>query len=324
LGLTNLELVAFVVNETVIAALSSDLVVFFNGEVPEGSLNFADPANLESFIHLFQGLVNFFGEALGCTDGSIPPYTGPSLADAHAGMPINATQFELFNSFIIDILDAAGVVDEDLATVAGILDSTRMDICNDCPPPSICDYYSHALGLTNLELISFVVNETVVAALTSDLVVFFNGEVPEGSTNFADPDNLESFLHLFEGLVNFFGAALGCTDRTIAPYTGPSLADAHAGMPINATQFEQFNGFIITILDAAGVVDEDLASVAAVLESTRSAICNDCPVDTNAGTDGTDATDGTAGTSADGTDGTTGGSDETSEPSSAVGLAVAF
>jgi truncated hemoglobin YjbI len=277
LNLTNADLVSFVVAQTVNMSLHSELAVFFNGEVPEGSTDFTDPDNTEAFIHLFDGLVSFFGVALGCTDGSIAPYTGPSLADAHAGMPITSDDFELFNSFIIEIMGAAGVIEADLETVGGVLESTRLDVCTECPPPTICDYYSHALGLTNLELVAFVVNETVIAALSSDLVVFFNGEVPEGSTNFADPLNLESFIHLFQGLVNFFGVALGCTDGSIPPYTGPSLADAHAGMPINATQFEQFNGFIIDILDAAGVVDEDLDTVAAVLESTRIDICNDCP-----------------------------------------------
>jgi len=79
-------------------------------------------------------------------------------------------------------------------------------------------------------------------------------------------------------LIEFFGAALGCTDRTIGIYNGRSLKDAHRGIPINLASFKEFNSAVTATMTAAGVRLKDVQAVAGVLESTKCDICSnrDC------------------------------------------------
>jgi len=70
----------------------------------------------------------FFGMALGCTDGSIGPYTGGTLKDVHTGMGVTEPVFDFFNFQVISVLRKAGVVPMDLRAVHGLLNSTKKDI----------------------------------------------------------------------------------------------------------------------------------------------------------------------------------------------------
>eukprot|EP01115_Flamella_aegyptia_P005576 TRINITY_DN2334_c0_g1_i1.p1 TRINITY_DN2334_c0_g1~~TRINITY_DN2334_c0_g1_i1.p1 ORF type:complete len:197 (+),score=104.37 TRINITY_DN2334_c0_g1_i1:252-842(+) len=158
--------------------------------------------------------------------------------------------------------------------------------------PSICDKYSTALNVSNSDLVTLVVSQTVNAALNSDLKQFFDGTTPPGSTDFTS--NSAAFNTLATHLVQFFGAALGCTDGSIGAYTGnPDMKAVHANMPITLAYFNAFNSALLNVLTTNGVTQADANAVGAVLESTKPAICNqpDCnpSATTGAGTTGSPA-----------------------------------
>jgi len=79
-------------------------------------------------------------------------------------------------------------------------------------------------------------------------------------------------------LIQFFGAALGCSDGTIGTYAGANMTAAHNFMIINNANFNYFNQAVLGVMRGAGVTAADLTSVLAVLETTRVSICNqaDC------------------------------------------------
>lgn len=133
---SNSVLVGAVVDGTVNAALNvnSGLRQFFNGSVPAGSIDFT--TNTAQYTRLRTNLVNFFGQALGCSDMSIPAYTGKNMKLAHATIPIGNTAFVTFNTALVGVMKGAGVAQADLMAVAGVLEGTRADICNqpDCFP----------------------------------------------------------------------------------------------------------------------------------------------------------------------------------------------
>jgi len=178
---------------------------------------------------------------------------------------------------------ADGVSSEDQATVLGVLESLSNDICNDpdsCKN-SICDRYSVALGLTNVQLVTAVVTGTFNAAVMPGSLIegFFNGTVPAGSIDFVT--NAAQKSRLFNDLVGFFGQTtiLGCTDTDYPAYNASTdLHAIHQDMPIGTAEFEAFNSDLIGVLKASGVSVPDQNAVYAILESTKSAVCNqpDC------------------------------------------------
>jgi len=222
-------------------------------------------------------LVTFFGAALGCEDGTIGPYTGRSMDDAHRRLFINYFAHSQFNRIVINVMGGAGVSLDDRKSVARVLDSLRPAICTAGDCMSICNTYCIPTITDNVELVGAVVDGTVSKALSSpNLKQFFNGTTPPGSIDFTkDPI---SFSILRNHLIEFFGAALGCTDRTIGIYNGRSLKDAHRNIPINLASFKEFNGAVTATMTSAGVRLKDVQTVASVLESTRCDICNnrDC------------------------------------------------
>jgi len=288
-GLNNSALVGTVIGQVVgIVAVNQSSITaqFFNGQTPPGSTNFL--TNSAAFNTLFLHLVQFFGVALGCTDGTIGAYTGNSnMAQVHAQFPINNASFVFFNKAVIDVMGGLGVAAADLTTVAGVLEGTRDAICNqpDCRnlSNSICDRYSIITGYNNSALVGAVVGGVVqIVAVNQSAVTakFFNGQSPSGSTNFLT--NTAALNTLVLHLVQFFGSALGCTDRTIAAYSGnPDMAAVHRNMQIDNTTFNFFNQAVISVMRGFGVAETDLTSVLAVLETTRTAICNqpDCASD---------------------------------------------
>jgi len=146
---------------------------------------------------------------------------------------------------------------------------------------SICDRYSAALGLTNVQLVTAVVAGTFNAAVAPGSLIqgFFNGTVPSGSIDFTT--NAAQKSRLVNDLVAFFGqpTILGCTDSTFPVYNASTdLHAIHQAMPIGTAEFETFNSDLIGVLKASGVSVPDQNAVYAILESTKSAVCNqpDC------------------------------------------------
>jgi len=76
---------------------------------------------------------NFFGSALGCSDGTIGNYSGLSLKEAHANMNVTQAAFDTFNGALMGILKPF-LSSADYTTVYGVLNSTHSDVCtaSDC------------------------------------------------------------------------------------------------------------------------------------------------------------------------------------------------
>jgi len=113
----------------------------------------------------------------------------------------------------------------------------------------------------------------------SPIKAFFNGTTPKGSTNFITDTTQQT--RLVNDLVAFFGQSgiLTCTDPNYPPVTkSTDLKAIHAAMPIGTKEFETFNGALIGVLKSNGVAVPDQNAVYAILESTKSLICNqpDC------------------------------------------------
>jgi len=142
--------------------------------------------------------------------------------------------------------------------------------------PSICVKYAALLNLTQTTLVNSVVVGTFmnVTANGTPTQRDFNGSLTN-TTDYITNTTAQGIL--VTGLVNFFGALLGCT--TTANYTGPSnMVLVHQYLIIDNATFEYFNNALLGVMAGAGVNATDLANVAAVLESFRSSICNqpDC------------------------------------------------
>jgi len=273
-------LVGTVVNTTLqrILASNSTILQYFNGTQPAGSPNFVNNVTAQGI--LFNHLVQFFGQSgvFNCTDGTIGAYQGLPLVTIHSGLGINFIADSAFNQYLLGVLQGFGVAAGDLTIIATALDSFRGSICYATDCTSICNKYSVPGIDTNFQLVSMVISGVLAAATNpaNGLLQFFNGTVPPGSPNFVA--NATANAILTAHLIQFFGAALGCSDGTIGAYQGNPMAVAHANIPINNATFEGFNAAVIAVLKGMGVSAADLASVYTVLESVRVGICNqaDC------------------------------------------------
>jgi len=272
LKITNLQLLQSVVNGTVTAVVAKQAPTkkYFDGRQPPGSTNFlTNPAALAS---LQNSLVNFFFGPLGCTDRPLRNYTGRSMKSVHSGMSINDADFTFFVNALLGVLTKSGVTPVDVKTVRGVLESTRKDIVT-VKAASICDKYSRALKLSNAQLVTTIVNNTIklLVGPTAPTKKYFDGTKPAGSTNFLR--NPVALAGLTKSLVNFFWAPLGCSiDRPPRVYTGGSMKDVHASMGINNAEMTFFKNALSQVLTKAGVAAADVKTVAGVIESLRSQI----------------------------------------------------
>jgi len=217
---------------------------------------------------LVLSLVQFFGGALACSDGTITPYTGPPMDKVHQPMGIAAAEFVSFNDAVIAVLSNAGVSDVDQVAVRIILSGLKEQIV---VQNSICDRYSKALKISNKELVEPVILKVFGAATADSSIIkkYFDGRKPPGSVNYLNPKNKLALDGLVNGLTTFFGDALGCSDETIAPYGGPTMRNVHRRMLINEMEFNFFNAAVITVLKNSGVAQRDLISVLKILNGTK-------------------------------------------------------
>jgi len=156
---------------------------------------------------------------------------------------------------------------------------------------SFCDKYRKALNVTGNTLITNVILGVFGNITTpgSPIKQFFDGTIinfPGGLLiNFTIPGTTYQntlVLHL----VQFFFAALGCTDNTTGAYQGATLPNSHSFMAINNAAFGYFEAAVGGVLTKAGVSATDLAGAVTILETTRASICNqaDCFPATTAST----------------------------------------
>jgi len=274
LNISNNGLVSKVVGDVVgrVVAAGAPTKKYFDGTKPAGSINFLNPKNSGALTELVASLVQFFGGALDCSDGTITPYTGPTMSKVHQPMGISSPEFVFFNDQVVQTLAAAGVTEQDQVAVRIVLNGLKTAVV---VQNSICDRYSTALKVTNKELVRGVVLK-VFTRITdingSPIRKYFDGTKPRGSLNFLNPKNQGALDGLVHGLTTWFGAALGCSDDTIPPYGGPTLADVHKIMKINVDEFNFFNTQVLNVLLTSGVAKKDLQAISGALNSTKTDI----------------------------------------------------
>ena len=123
------------------------LARFFSGAIPTTNrgnkpvaINFLDaaadlpnPAPDSNLAVLLNHLYQFFGALLGCTAAGFPEYTGEvDMFRVHKFMGITQEMNDFFIMQVGLSASALGVSDEDVMTVAGLLDGT---FNTRCPPP---------------------------------------------------------------------------------------------------------------------------------------------------------------------------------------------
>jgi len=272
LKLTNTVLLFKLVNGTVAGLVgpSAPTKKYFDGTKPQGSTNFlTNPLALNA---LKGSLVNFFWGPLGCTDRPARTYTGGSMSQVHRSMGIDKDEFNFFVTTLLGVLTKAGVSATDVQTVKNVLESTRGAIVT--ASNSICDKYSRALSLTNTQLVTFVVTQTIQRLVGDGAPTkkYFDGTKPSGSVNFLDASNGALLQSLTDSLINFFWGPLGCSMDPQRAYTGGSMKGVHSGMGINGDEFSFFRDSLAAVLSGAGVAAADVTTVNGVIESLRSAI----------------------------------------------------
>jgi len=129
LMVTNKILMTNVVTGTFgkITSVDSPILKFFNGVQPPGSTDYLNK-NKNALAGLVHGLVTFFGGALGCHDGTVAKYGGPSMRDVHKLMGIHDAEFNYFNIQLLEVLRTAGVSRPDRLAVDRVLNTTRESI----------------------------------------------------------------------------------------------------------------------------------------------------------------------------------------------------
>eukprot|EP01128_Nolandella_sp_AFSM9_P007253 TRINITY_DN3920_c0_g2_i1.p1 TRINITY_DN3920_c0_g2~~TRINITY_DN3920_c0_g2_i1.p1 ORF type:complete len:636 (+),score=216.92 TRINITY_DN3920_c0_g2_i1:62-1909(+) len=140
LGLSdNSALVTDVVTKVVgkIVDDSSPIKIYFDGTKGTDFLTDTDAYNA-----LAGKLVAFFGAALGCTDGSVPAYTGTDaeFEQTHQDLTISSSEAAFFNSAVVAVLNEAGASSQDQAIVASVLKSLDDVVITQAtapPPPTI-------------------------------------------------------------------------------------------------------------------------------------------------------------------------------------------
>jgi len=305
---TGLGLVETVVNATIGAVVNpaNKIDGFFNGKL--GGTDFTAPANAAQLNALRSGLDSFFGDsfALNCSDKSIPPYAGANMTVVHAALKIDFFAFFTFNNLLLNVMSGAGVVPTDIMAVAALLDSLRPQVCNQADCTSICNKLVVPGAGTSNATVATVVNATVFAALgDATLSPYFTGKTG-GRVDYTLPANAVALKNLFDHLVSFFGGALGCSDGTIAPYTGLTMKEAHAGMGVTQAAFDTFNSALMSILKPF-ISATEFTAVYGVLNSTHDDVCTaaDCKSGSTSGTSTSSGTATTATTSTTATTATT-------------------
>jgi len=222
---------------------------------------------------LVSGLISFFGDALGCSDGTISHYTGKALNKIHQPIMITPAASTNFNQVLLGVLTNATVAPSDVQFVGGYLQSLTTSIVYQSPSASFCDRYSSALGLSNYGLINYTVSNAFQLFLADPVMnPYFTGQTPQDQTNFQT--NAAAGSNLLNGVIDFFGVALGCTDGTIPKYTGKAMDVIHQPLYITQNANTQFTVHVIAVLNMAGVTTADQNAVQMTLQSLNSQIVN--------------------------------------------------
>jgi len=274
LKINNLQLVTKILDGALPGIVSGPTKKYFDGSKPNHSLNYLDPANSAQLAALKTSLVQFFGTAMECSDGSIPAYSGPPMDKVHQKMGISSFEFNHFNDQVFNAVKALGATEEDAVAVKILLNTYKQSIVLQ---GTICDRYSVHAKMSNKELMFSIVLKVISRVAAPDNVnrKYFDGEKPRGSMNFLDAKNKNAFDGLVNGLACYFGQALGCNDDTLPPYGGDTLQKVHARKKITIYEFHTFNADVLAVLvQVAPVSRQDIRTISFALNSTMSKIVN--------------------------------------------------
>eukprot|EP01125_Pyxidicula_operculata_P005547 TRINITY_DN1956_c1_g1_i2.p1 TRINITY_DN1956_c1_g1~~TRINITY_DN1956_c1_g1_i2.p1 ORF type:complete len:1275 (+),score=178.99 TRINITY_DN1956_c1_g1_i2:1243-5067(+) len=277
LRLDSVTLLKTIVLDVVVAVTADNTPtkIYFDGTQPAGSTNYL--AGGAPLTNLINGLVAYFGQPsiFNCTSPTFPVYTRTqTLAQIHksaaSSMKITTEAALYFNSALYDVLASYGVAQPDLEFVRSFLASTLSSMVDE---PSICVKYG---GNDQVGLISTVVNNTIAELVspTSNLKKYFDGTYPPGSTNYTAGG--APLTNLTNSLVAFFGTTLGCDQNsTVFTYKGRDMASSHLHLAITASEFDEFNGYIVSVVGALGVSLTDQMLIRETLESLYDQIVNE-------------------------------------------------
>jgi len=280
LNINNFQLLTVIVNQTIVGLVTNATTApYFTGQIPAGSTDYR--ANAAALAELTKDLIEFFGGALGCNDATIPRYVDPGLGPIHQPLRIPQNVFDAFNQILVGVCATNGVNSTDLATILMVLNSLQgVIVFNPNMVPSmtpammsgsVCDRYSAILRANDHDVVYAIVNRTVYKVVANPVTVpFFNGQRPANAVNFLiDP---VAVANLIEQLVQFFGQALGCTDGTIAPFSGRNMLNVHRNMGLTLNEFNTFNNLVLLSMKEYGVTQTDLALVMTVLQGLENDI----------------------------------------------------
>jgi truncated hemoglobin YjbI len=266
------------------------LIDYFDGTIGQ-PLNLTDKkTNGAALAGVQQGFVSFFGALLGCSDGSIPPYTGPSMAEVHAQMPIGSTEYGAFVGAFQAALQFLTFNQSDIDAVTTLLNSAsvKAGVCNfeaDCLV-SLCNTYSTqdsdgniAPGANEALVKKIVDNLFALIGADQTLLPFFNGTNPPGSSNIVT--NAAALQDLKNRFVAFFGlpVVLACSDPNfpLNATSVQSLSDLqaiHQNIPIDQEAFNEFLTVTTQALTQAGFSAADAQTVNGIFNSTVTFVCN--------------------------------------------------
>lgn len=184
-------------------------------------------------------------------------FTCRSMADAHAHLGITSAAFDKFVMIAANVLTTAGVAPADIATIGGVLNSTKPAIATG---PTLYQRLGGNAGIAGAI-------DAIVAAEVMDpeIAAFF--------TAAGMPNATPNVTQIKQCLVAQLGNAAGGPERyptmVSGNYTCRSMVDAHAGLGISSAVFDKFVMIAANTLMTAGVAADDIATIGAVLNSTK-------------------------------------------------------
>eukprot|EP01097_Dermamoeba_algensis_P011192 TRINITY_DN856_c0_g1_i1.p1 TRINITY_DN856_c0_g1~~TRINITY_DN856_c0_g1_i1.p1 ORF type:complete len:261 (+),score=98.85 TRINITY_DN856_c0_g1_i1:103-885(+) len=107
---------------------SSPIKRWFDGTFPPGTENYVGNETLRN--SLAGSIISFLAlpNGLGCTDGTVGPYTGRTMRASHTGLMITNSAFSVFVTQAAGVLEGAGVAAADIGAIGGYLEGFRTTI----------------------------------------------------------------------------------------------------------------------------------------------------------------------------------------------------
>jgi hemoglobin len=187
-------------------------------------------------------------------------HTCRDMKTAHEGMGIDSAAFDKFVTIAAGVLTGAGVSAADVATIGGVLNSTKTDIVGE---KSLYQRLGRAPG------ISAAVDAIVAAELQEPAIAAYFVAAA------ARPGAL-SAVQIKECLVAQLGNASGGPERYPTTVSGNhtcrDMRSSHAGLGISSADFDRFVMIAAGVLTGAGVSSADVATIGGVLNGTKADI----------------------------------------------------